>query len=359
LKGIVLHGGKGTRLRPLTHTGPKQLIPVGGKAISQYVLEDLRDSGIKDVALVLGNLAPERVQEYYGDGSKLGLRITYVSQGEPKGIAQAIQLCKAFVGNDKFVVYLGDNLLKGGISRYVKDFETSGYDVMLLLTRVKDPEHFGVVDFDPSGRLKAVVEKPKYAPSPYIITGVYFFTPSLFQAISKVSPSARGELEITDTIQQLVSSGAKVGYRFVEGWWKDTGTVEDILDANRLILDERLSESSLTGAVEQGATVEGRVVIEEGATVKRGAVIRGPCHIGSQTVIGDGTFIGPYTSIGRACHLEAVEVENSILLDNCELLNIDRRITDSIIGRFSKLKGEPKRQAVAHFVLGESSIVTL
>jgi glucose-1-phosphate thymidylyltransferase len=359
LKGIILHGGKGTRLRPLTHTGPKQLIPVAGKPISQYVVEDLRDSGIKDIIIVLGNIASERVQEYYGDGSPLGIRITYVQQGEAKGIAHAIKLCESFVNNDDFVVYLGDNLLKGGISEYVKDFEKKKDEVMLLLTRVKDPEHFGVAEFDPSGRLSGVVEKPKYAPSPYIITGIYFFSPIIFSAISKLEPSLRGELEITDAIQILLDSNAKVGYRFVDGWWKDTGTIEDILSANRSILDERLSGVSIEGLVEEGAMVEGRVVIEKGAIIKRGALVRGPCYIGSQTVIGDNAFIGPYTSIGRACRVEGVEIDNSILLDNCEITKIKQRLTDSIVGRFCKIKGDEKRAGIAHFVLGESSMITL
>jgi glucose-1-phosphate thymidylyltransferase len=359
LKGIVLHGGRGTRLRPLTHTGPKQLIPVGGKAISQYVLEDLRDAGIKEVAIVLGNIGAERVKEYYGDGSRIGVRITYIEQESPKGIADAVRLCRDFIGNDKFIVFLGDNLLKGGVASYAKDFDNSGADAMLLLTRVKDPEHFGVADFDTDGRLRGVVEKPKYAPSPYIVTGIYFFTPRIFDAIAKVTPSARGELEITDSIQALIGLSAKVVYRFVEGWWKDTGTIEDILDANRLILDERLLQSSIVGAVEEGATVEGRVNIEEGAVVKSKAVIRGPCHIGAQTIIGPNSYIGPYTSIGRFCHVENVEIENSILFDNCEVTSIKQRISESIIGQFSKLTGEEKRQSVAHFVIGESSIVTL
>ncbi len=357
MKAIILHGGRGTRLRPLTHTGPKQLIPIAGKPVSQYVVEDLRDAGITEIAIVLGSIGPERVKEYYGDGSAFGVKITYVNQGDPKGIAQAVTLCKNFVGSDKFVLCLGDNSLKGGITRYVKEFREHEYDAMLLLARVKDPEHSGVAEFDPTGKLRAVIEKPKYAPSPYAVIGFYFFTTTIFDAIGKVKPSYRGELEITDAIQVLLNSNLKIQHMIVDGWWKDTGTVEDILEANRLILDDRLKESVIKGVVEEGATIEGRALIEEGATIKAGATIRGPCYIGSQTTIGKNTFIGPYTSVGRGCMLEEMEIENSIVMDNCQIARLGMRITDSIIGRFSDVAGGRSRTGTIKFIIGEGSYI--
>lgn len=355
MKGIVLHGGKGTRLRPLTHTGPKQLIPIAGKAISEYVLEDMRDAGIREVAIILGNIAPERVREYYGDGSRLGLKLTYIMQGEPKGISHAIALCKDFIQDDKFVVSLGDNLLKGGIAYYVKEFEKSKFDALLLLTRVKDPEHFGVADFDDSGKLRGVVEKPKYAPSPYIVTGYYFLSNYIFKAISEIKPSKRGELEITDALQVLLDEKRSVTYRIVEGWWKDTGTVEDILDANRLVLDDKIQRSVMDGTLERGSRVQGMVHLEEGALVKSGAIRRGPCFIGAQTTIDGDCRIGPYASIGRGCSLQGVEISNSILMDNCRISRFEASISDSVIGKFTQIKGRTQKKASVRLVIGEES----
>ena len=222
MKGIILHGGHGERLRPLTHTGPKQLIPVANMPISQYVLEDLRDSGITDVAIVLGDVYPGKVKEHYGDGKKFGVRITYIHQSEPGGIAQAVGLCKGFVGDSPFVVYLGDNLLKGGIGKLVKEFGASKHDGMILLCEVKNPQQFGVAEFDRCAKLVKLIEKPRKPPSAYALTGIYFFRPIILEMIRKLKPSWRGELEITEAIQLLLDGGYNVGYKFVKGWWKDT-----------------------------------------------------------------------------------------------------------------------------------------
>jgi len=304
MKGVLLHGGYGTRLRPLTHTGPKQLIPVAGKPISQYSLEDLREAGVKDVAIILGSVWPEKVREYYGDGSALGMRLQYIYQGDPKGLAHAVALARDFVRNDKFVVCLGDNLLRGGVTEHASKFESGKLDAMVLLSKVSEPERFGVAKFDAAGRLEALIEKPKHPPSPYALVGVYFFTSLIFDAIVKLKPSWRGELEITDAIQSLLNSGHFVEHRFVEGWWKDTGTPEDILEANRLVLDEKLADSDIKGWVEDGVLIQGRVRIQDGASIKKGTTIRGPAHIGRESVIEGGTYIGPYTSIGNRCPKE-------------------------------------------------------
>ncbi|MEM3833377.1 MAG: glucose-1-phosphate thymidylyltransferase [Thermoprotei archaeon] len=324
LKGIILHGGRGTRLRPLTHTGPKQLIPVANKPISQYVLESLLECGISEIAIVLGDIHPEKVKEYYGDGSSFGAKLSYIHQGKPKGIAHAIWLCKEYVGDEPFVVYLGDNPLKGGIVKFAEDFEGSNYDAMILLCEVKNPQRFGVAKFDENGKLIGLIEKPKQPPSRYVLTGIYFLRPMIFNMIGRLKPSWRGELEITEAIQLLIENGYNVGYRFVNGWWKDTGTPEDVLEANRLVLDELKPE--VKGEVEDGSSIQGRVSIGRGSVIKKGALIRGPAIIGEKTTIKANVYIGPYTSIGNNTVIERGEVENSIIMDNC-LIDANERIT--------------------------------
>lgn len=357
MKGIVLHGGHGTRLRPLTHTGPKQLIPVANKPISQYVLEDLREAGIDEIAIVLGDIYPEKVKEYYGDGSKFNVRITYVFQPEPKGIAHAVSLCKDFVKDEKFVVYLGDNLIKGGIRKVVEKFSNSNLDAMVLLCKVKEPQRFGVAEFDESGRIKRLIEKPRVPPSNYALTGIYFFTPVIFDMIKKLKPSWRGELEITDAIQMLIENGYKVDYEIVEGWWKDTGTPDDILDANRLILDDLTP--SIKGTVESEDSIQGRVSIGTKTIVKRGAIVRGPCIIGENCLIESNVYIGPYTSIGNNVTIKRGEIENSIIMDGC-VVDIEEKITDSLIGPYSEITSNTNAKPKGRrFVIGERSKVVL
>lgn len=357
LKGVILHGGHGTRLRPLTHTGPKQLIPVANKFISQYVLEDLIESGVTDIAIVLGDIYPEKVKEHYGDGSKFDVKITYIYQGKPKGIAHAVGLCKDFTGEDPFVVYLGDNLLKGGIKAFVKRFKNSDFDAMILLCKVKEPQRFGVAQFDENGSLIRLVEKPKTPPSNYALTGIYFFKPTIFDMIKRLKPSWRGELEITETIQNLLENGYKVGYDFVTGWWKDTGAPEDILDANRLVLDEVKPE--VKGVVENESSIQGRVSIGAGSVVKSGAIIRGPAIIGDNSTIESEVYIAPFTSIGNDVVIKRGEIENSIIMDGC-LIDIDEKITDSIVGSFSQIVSDMNaRPKGRRFIVGERTKITL
>jgi glucose-1-phosphate thymidylyltransferase len=356
MKGVILHGGHGTRLRPLTHTGPKQLIPVANKPISQYVLEDLRNSGICEMAIIIGGMAPERVKAYYGDGSRFGVKITYIYQETPGGIAQAVGLAEDFVGNDPFIVYLGDNLLKGGVSKCSKEFQQNKYDAMVLLCKVENPEQFGVAEFDANGNLVRLIEKPKKPPSNHALTGIYFFTPKIFKMIKKLKPSWRGELEITEAIQLLLESGCKVGHRIVEGWWKDTGTVEDIIEANILVLDELQPRTD--GTVEDKSSIQGRVAIGKGASVKKGALIRGPTIIGENAVIEGEVYIGPYTSIGNNAKILRGEIENSIIMDNCTI-EIDTRITDSIIGDNSEIVTNERGPRGHKLILGENSRVVL
>jgi len=355
LKGVILHGGHGTRLRPLTHTGPKQLIPIANKPISQYVLESLRDAGIEDIAIILGDFYSEKVKEHYGDGKKFGVKITYLYQGKPLGIAHAVSLCKDFVGNDRFVVHLGDDLIKGGIKSFTKGFKTSKSDAMVLLCPVDNPEQFGVAQLDDNKKLIKFVEKPKIPLGNLALVGVYFLTPKIFGVIKDLKPSLRGELEITEALQGLLDRGKKVDYQIVDGWWKDTGTVEDIIESNRLILDEIKPE--IRGTVEDSASIQGRVYVGENSVVKMGAIIRGPVVVGKNTAISKGSYIGPYTSIGDNVVIEHGEIENSIIMENCRI-NIDGRITDSLIGPFSTTITDHENKPKGYrLVIGERSKV--
>lgn len=358
MKGIILHGGAGTRLRPLTFTGPKQLIPVANKPISQYVLEDLVEAGIRDIVIVLGDIYPNKVKEFYGDGSRFDARITYIHQGEPKGIAHAVSLCKDFIGEDRFVTYLGDNLLKGGITQFVDKFDgDEDNDALILLTQVKEPQRFGVAEFNDKGMLIRLIEKPIEPPSNYALAGIYFLSPSIFGMISRLRPSRRGELEITEAIQAFMDEGFKVGHDFIEGWWKDTGKPEDILEANRLVLDEIIT--SVEGSFDEDSSIQGRVCLSKGSFVKKGTVIRGPSVVGENTIIHSNSYIGPYTSIGKDCMIKRGEIENSIIMDGC-IIDLDDRIVDSIIGPNSiinsGLNNKPKGRK---FIVGESSTIIL
>lgn len=341
MKGIILHGGLGTRLRPLTYSGPKQLIPIANKPVSQHVLEDLISSGIRDITIVLGNIFPELVQEHYGDGSRFGVKITYIYQGYPKGIAHAIGLCKEFVGNDKFVVYLGDNMLQHGIKEYVSEFLNSDYDAMILLKEVEDPTRFGIAEFDKDRKLIRLVEKPKVPPSKYALVGVYFLTPIIFKAIEGLKPSLRGEYEITDALQMLIDDGYKVGYRFVKGWWLDTGKKDDIIYANMLVLDER-AKRGIKGEI-LNSKMEGRVSIGEGTKVVN-SVIRGPTIIGRNCLI-ESSFIGPYTSIGDGSRILNSSLENCVILENAFIKDVSR-LEDSLIGRNSKVLRNSRRGTI-------------
>lgn len=356
MKGIILHGGAGTRLRPLTFTGPKQLIPVANKPISEYVLKDLVEAGIDDIAIVLGNIYPEKVKEYFGDGSKFNATISYIHQGEPKGISHAVKLCEDFIGNERFVLYLGDNLIKGGIVNFTEKFKKNKeLDAMILLTQVKEPNRFGVAKFDTTGRLIELVEKPKNPPSNFALAGIYFFSPKILEMISTLKPSWRGELEITDAIQMLLDNNLNVTYDIIQGWWKDTGKAEDIIEANRLVLDE--IKTQILGKVEDESSIQGRVIIGKDSIIKKGAIIRGPAAIGENTVIEPPVYIGSYTSIGNNCTIKSCEIENSIVMNDC-VIDVKERIVDSLIGPNSKIisngNNMPKGK---RFILGESSFI--
>jgi glucose-1-phosphate thymidylyltransferase len=332
MKGIILHGGAGTRLRPLSFSGPKQLVPVANKPVSQWCLEDLVSCGITEISIVLGETFPELVREYYGDGSRFNANITYIYQGRPLGIAQAVGLCREFVSNESFVVYLGDNLLQKGIGKYLEKFSTEDFDAMVLLKEVDDPTRFGVAVFDENKKLIGLVEKPKKPPTNYALVGVYFFKPVVFDIIDELKPSWRGEYEITDAIHTMIKEGFNVGYEIVEGWWLDTGKKDDILQANALILDEQAVQQVEGDLLD--SRLEGRVIVKGGAKIVK-STLRGPLIIGENCHI-ENSFIGPYTSIGNNCRIENSRIEFSVVLEGSFIENVER-LDESLIGRYAKV----------------------
>ena len=356
LRGLVLVAGKGTRLRPLTHTGPKHLIPLAGKPMMQYAIEHLIEAGITDIGIVVGYMK-EKIMEYYGDGSEFNSRFEYIVQEPQLGIAHAVAVSHEYVDDEPFVVYLGDNIFREGIRRYVKEFEANDYDAMILLSWVRDPTRFGVAEIR-NGKIIRLVEKPKVPPSNYALVGIYFFNEVVFEAIKHLKPSWRGELEITDAIQWLIDHGYKVHYDIIKGWWKDTGKPEDLLEALYLILDE--INENVKGKIEDEAQIIGRVHIGRGTIVKSGTTIRGPVYIGENCVIGPDTYIGPYTSIENNVKIHGGEISSSLIMDNCIIeLSDDDRIVDSIIGKDVTIKKITKKRRGLKLTLGETSTVFL
>ncbi|MEM1509345.1 MAG: glucose-1-phosphate thymidylyltransferase [Thermofilaceae archaeon] len=354
MKGVILHGGAGTRLRPLTFSGPKQLIEVAGKPVSQWVLEDLVSAGVREVAIVLGDVFPELVVQYYGDGSRFGARVSYVHQGKPLGIAHAVGLCRDFVGSDSFVVYLGDNLLQHGIKEYVRSFVGGGYDALVLLKEVEDPTRFGVAQLDERGRLVRLVEKPKSPPSNLALVGVYFFKSIIFKAIDEIEPSWRSELEITDALQKLIDWGCNVGYRIIEGWWLDTGKKDDILTANYLLLDGK-AERKIEGEM-VNSRVEGRVTVCKGARIVD-STVRGPAFIGEGTIV-EHSFIGPYTSLSKSVKVVESSLEYCVVLEGAWIESVER-MEESLVGRHAKVVKRSKDGRALRLNIGDYSEVYL
>ncbi len=350
MKGIILHGGHGTRLRPLTHTGPKQLLPIANKPMSQYALEDLKKAGVKEIAIIIGDVYPEKVKEYYGTGEKFGVNITYIYQDSPKGISHAIRLCKDFIGSDKFIVYLGDNVLRKNLVDYTKKFQTSDSDAMILLCKVDDPQRFGVAELE-QGKIKKIIEKPKNPSSNLAVIGIYFLTPKIFDIIDNLKPSWRGELEITDALQMLMDKGNKIEYDTVTGWWKDTGTPEDIIHANKLVLDSIGTENQFL--IDADSTIKDGIIIGKNTEISRDSFVTSPVIIGKNCKIGPTVRIGPYVSVGDNCILKNCNIENSIIMDDCKI-SAKTDLSDSIIAHASEIEDHitPKKQ---QFLVGERS----
>jgi glucose-1-phosphate thymidylyltransferase len=351
LKGLILSGGKGTRLRPITHTSAKQLIPVANKPVLFYGIEALAEAGIEEVGIIIAPETGEEIREAAGDGSRFGVRITYIVQDAPAGLAHAVLTAEPFLGSDPFVMYLGDNLLQGGIVDLVERFKTAHCDALILLTPVPDPENYGVAELE-GERVVRLVEKPRTPLSDLALVGVYMFTAAVHDAARAISPSARGELEITDAIQHLVDVGLRVEPHIVSGWWKDTGQLADMLEANRLILD--VMEARCDGTLEE-SQLDGRVVVAAGARLER-STVRGPAIIGAGARLID-AYVGPYTAIGERCLIEAAEVENSILLAGCEVRRLDGRVESSLLGRNVRIGRDGRQPRAYRFMLGDNSEV--
>ena len=354
MKGIILHGGHGTRLRPLTHTGPKQLLPIANKSMSQYCVETLVNAGIVEIIFIVGGIGSDKVKDYYGNGEKFGAKFTYIEQDFPKGIAHAVSLCKDFVGDEKFVVFLGDNIIQREISEYVSNFEKSNAAAYLLLCEVSNPSQFGIAEIK-DGKIIKITEKPKNPPTNLAVTGIYFLTPYIFEIIKKLKPSLRNELEIADALQMLVEEEKEIIYGMITDFWKDTGTPNDIIEANRIIL-ENMTES-FHGKKEKNVILEGKVTVGEGTIIKNGVKIIGPSIIGKNCIIENGTVIGENTSIGDNCHIEGVIISDSIIMSDC-VIDGKLEIKNSIIGSNSKIiKNQMEKNK--KFLLGEGSQISI
>lgn len=354
MKALVLAGGKGTRLRPITFTRAKQLVPVANKPILHYGIEAIRDAGIRDIGVIVGDTA-EEVAASLGDGSRWGVRITYIPQDAPLGLAHAVKIAEEYMSGEPFVMYLGDNLIAGGIKPFVDEFSAGGCDAQILLAHVPNASQFGVAEVREDGSIAHLVEKPKDPPSDLALVGVYLFDSQIFEAVHAIRPSARGELEITDAIQWLIDNGRRVRSHVISGWWKDTGKLEDILEANRVVLDmlhpERLSEAG------PDSSIHGRVSVGRDVTIVN-SIVRGPTIIGDGCEIRD-AYIGPYTSVGEACRVTGSEVEHSILLREARVENLRTRLTDSLLGVNAVVRRVPGVRVAAQVMIGDNSEVDL
>ncbi len=359
LKGLILSGGKGTRLRPITHTSAKQLVPVANKPVLFYGIEAMADAGIEEVGIIIAPETGAEIEAAVGDGSRFGVRISYIVQDEPLGLAHAVLTAEPFLGASPFVMYLGDNLLQGGIADLVSAFREHGPDALILLTPVPDPQNYGVAELAESaggeiGRVVRLVEKPSEPATDLALVGVYMFTAAVHEAARAIQPSARGELEITDAIQHLVDRGMRVEPHIVRGWWKDTGRLEDMLEANRLVLDNLLARVE---GVLVDSQVDGRVVVEPGARLER-TTVRGPAIIGADARLSD-CYIGPYTAIGERCTISGSEVEHSILLAGCTVTDLDGRMESSLLGRNVTVRRGTRQPRAYRFMVGDNSDISI
>jgi len=349
LKGLILSGGRGTRLRPITYTSAKQLVPVANKPVLFYGIEAMAAAGIEDIGIIIAPETGDEIKEVTGDGERFGVRITYIVQDEPAGLAHAVLTAEPFLGSSPFVMYLGDNLLQGGMTELVDDFRNHAPDALILLTPVPDPEHYGVAELD-DGRVTRLLEKPPDPQTDLALVGVYMFTAGIHDAARAIEPSARGELEITDAIQHLVDQGQRVEPHIVQGWWKDTGRLDDMLEANRLVLDT--IETSLEGAMVD-STTHGRVIVEPGARLER-STVRGPAIIGAGAKLTD-CYIGPYTAVGPGCVIERAEVEHSILLEGSAVEGLDGRMESSLLGRNVRVGRSAGQPRAFRLMVGDNS----
>ncbi len=346
MKGIILHGGHGTRLRPLTHTGPKQLLPIANKPMSQFCLEAIAKTGITEIAIIIGGVGSNKVKEYYGNGEKFDVNITYIEQDKPRGIAHAIRLCKEFINNEKFLVFLGDNIIQKSINDFVDNFKNSDYDATVLLCEVDNPSRFGIADIE-NNKIVKITEKPKEPKSNLAVTGIYLLTPIIFEIIDNLKPSWRNELEITDALDELLKNNDNISFEKITDYWKDTGTPEDIIHANGEIIGNMLQHS------EKG--MEGHIIGED-TKIESNVKITGPVIIGKNCHVLSDSSIGPNVSIGDNTIISASSVENSIIMKNCKIES-SIEIKDSIIANNSEIKDNMNTKKI--FLLGEGSKISL
>ncbi len=354
MKGLILSGGRATRLYPLTYTRAKQLIPVANKPILFRVIEAIRNAGITDIGIVVGDTA-EEIKATVGRGGRWDVHITYIHQDQPKGLAHAVMVSRDFLGDDRFVMFLGDNVIQGGISELVRQFEQSDWNAQIVLTRVKNPEQYGVAELNGEGRVVRLIEKPKDPPSDLALVGIYMFDHNIHQATEAIKPSWRGELEITDAIQWLVTNGYQVFPYIHRGWWIDTGRPDDMLNANDQVLEEL--DPVIEGYIDRDSQVDGRVTVERGAEIIN-SVVRGPTIIGQRSRVVN-AYVGPFTSIYHDVVIENSEIERSIVLENSVIQNINVRIQDSLIGRNAVVNRSPIKPKALKMNLGDYSQVGL
>ncbi len=355
LKGLVLAGGTGTRLRPITHTSAKQLVPLANKPILFYGLESLREAGVVEVGIIVGETRNE-VMSAIGDGSAFGLDVTYIGQDEPLGLAHCVAIAREFLQESDFVMFLGDNLIKDGITEFANQFRARRPDVVaeILLAKVADPHRFGVAELDSDKQVIRLVEKPKNPPSDLALVGVYFFDKTIHEAVAAIKPSSRGELEITDAIQWMIDNGKKIGSQQISGYWKDLGQPEALLEGNRLVLEDLVPK--MAGTCDEDSIIDGRVVVEDGVRLIRSRV-RGPAIIGAGTKLVD-TFVGPFTSIGAGCELISTELENCIVLQGSTIEGVSR-LEGSVLGKSVTIRKRQILPRATRLVVGDHSIIEL
>ncbi len=352
MKGLILSGGKGTRLRPITYTSAKQLVPVANKPVLFRVIESIRDAGIDEIGIVIGDTGSE-VRAAVGDGQRWGVRIEYIPQQEPLGLAHAVKISRDFLGDDRFVMFLGDNCIQGGISSLIERFAASDYNAQIVLKRVPNPQQYGVAELTEQGRILRLTEKPRQPRSDLALVGIYLFDQSIWDAVDAIQPSWRGELEITDAIQWLVEHDRQVFPYIHEGWWIDTGKKDDMLEANRLVLEEL--SGSVEGYVDRDSQLIGKVIIEKGAEIIN-STIRGPAIIGENTRVIN-SYVGPFSSIYHHCVIESSEIEHSIVLEHCTIRDLPNRLEDSLIGRYVEIQRSPYKPKAYRLTLGDHSTV--
>ncbi len=352
MKGILLHGGHGTRLRPLTHTGPKQLLPIANKPMSQYGIESMKDAGVTEIAIIIGGNGADKVKEYYEDGTKLGIKITYVKQDYPNGIAHAINLCKNFIGEDNFLVFLGDNIIQKSIRDFAEDFKKKSPSASILLCEVNNPSRFGIADVK-DGKIIKIMEKPKEPPTNLAVTGIYFLTPKIFDIISRLKPSLRNEYEITDALDMLLNENNEITYHIITDYWKDTGTPEDIINANQAILEKLQPYCNGTN---HSTNCEGNVMIGSGTIVNEKVKVIGPVIIGKNCKIEANCIIGPNVSIGNNSIISKSQINNCIVMNDC-LIDCKIKIKNSIIAANSQIL--PKETEECILLLGEGTKILL